>query len=80
MSAANCGYTVSFTVNTCGTDAPLLDKTLRQMIHSLNYPFYVRLVAYETGRPEGKYLERAEGEDDQMRLTFSGLLADGVID
>lgn len=50
------------------------------MLRAMNYSFVERLIAYDAGQPEGKYLYRDEGEDIQMRAIFKRLLADGVID
>jgi hypothetical protein len=70
----------SFTVNACNADASFIEQTLRHMLPALNFPFAERLVAYDPGRQEGKYAERAGGDRATMERILQRLLADGVID
>lgn len=71
---------VSFTVNVCNADVPYLDKTLRHMVRALDFPFKERLLAYDLGRQEGKYSERARGNRAEMERLLDGFLRDGVVD
>lgn len=71
---------VSFTVNVCNADVPYLDKTLRHMLRALNFPFKERLLAYDPGRQEGKYVERTQGSRAEMEALLDGFLRDGVVD
>lgn len=72
--------TVSFTVNTCITDTPFLEKTLRHVFRSLDYPFTERLIAYDPGNPMGKYYSRRRGDPEELMAIFDRLLSDGLID
>lgn len=72
--------TVSFTVNTCITDVPFLEKTLRHVFRSLNYPFKERLIAYDPGNPMGKYDSRRRGDPSELLAIFDRLMADNLID
>jgi hypothetical protein len=51
---------VSFSVNTCNSDAPYLEQTLRHMMRQLDFPFFERRATYDPGRQEGKYAERID--------------------
>ncbi|BAY17293.1 hypothetical protein NIES21_31290 [Anabaenopsis circularis NIES-21] len=70
---------VSFTVNACVVDTPFIDKILRSMMRSLDYPFCERLVALDPGKPSGKYLERQTGQIDELRTKLEQLRTEGVI-
>ncbi len=72
--------TVSFTVNTCVTDVPFLEKTLRHVFRSLDFPFTERLIAYDPGNPMGKYDSRRRGDPGELLAIFDRLLADRLID
>ncbi len=72
--------TVSFTVNTCVTDVPFLEKTLRHVFRSLDFPFSERLVAYDPGNPMGKYDSRRRGDPGELLAILDRLMADGLID
>jgi len=71
---------VSFTVNTCITDIPFLEQTLRHVFRSLGFPFTERLIAYDPGNPMGKYDSRRRGDPAQLLAIFERLLADGLVD
>ncbi|AFL75878.1 glycosyltransferase family A protein [Thiocystis violascens] len=71
---------VSFTVNTCMTDVPFLEQTLRHVFRSLDFPFSERLIAYDPGNPMGKYDSRRRGDSAEILAIFDRLLADGLID
>ena len=71
---------VSYTVNVCNSDAPFLEPTIRHMIRALNFPFTEKLVAYDPGRQEGKYVERIQGKQQEIEQILQRLLNDGVID
>ncbi|OCQ92695.1 hypothetical protein BCD64_08055 [Nostoc sp. MBR 210] len=71
---------VSFTVNACIVDTPFIDKILRSMMRSLDYPFSERLVALDPGKPSGKYLERQTGQIDELRTKLAQLQTEGIID
>lgn len=71
---------ISFTVNTCVTDTPFLEQTLRHVFRSLDFPFAERLIAYDPGNPMGKYDSRRRGDPTQLLTIFERLLADGLID
>lgn len=71
---------VSFTVNACNSDAQFLEQTLRHLLPALNHPFAERLVAYDPGRQEGKYEQRATADRQTMERVLQRLLDDGVID
>lgn len=71
---------ISFTVNTCITDTPFLEQTLRHVFRTLNFPFSERLVAYDSGNPMGKYDNRRRGDPSQLLAIFDRLLNDGLID
>lgn len=72
--------TVSFTVNTCITDVPFLEQTLRHVFRSLDFPFSERLIAYDPGNPMGKYDSRRRGDPADLLAIFDRLMADGLID
>jgi hypothetical protein len=72
-------HRVSFTVNTCVIDTPFIDKILRSIIRSLDYPFCERLVALDCGKPVGKYLERQTGQLEELRTQLEKLRTDGII-
>ena len=71
---------VSFTVNACNSDSHFIEPTLRHMLPALNFPFTERIVAYDPGRQEGKYAERAAGDRATMEAILQRLLREGVID
>lgn len=71
---------VSFTVNTCITDIPFLEQTLRHVFRSLDHPFSERLIAYDPGNPMGKYDNRRRGDPAHLLAIFDRLMADGLID
>jgi len=71
---------VSFTVNTCITDIPFIEQTLRHVFRSLDFPFSERLIAYDPGNPMGKYDSRRRGDPAEILAIFDRLLADGLID
>lgn len=73
-------HTVSFTVNACNSDAAFLEPTLRHMLPALAFPLSERLVAYDPGRQEGKYAQRAAGDRATMEAILQRLLDDRVID
>ncbi|MBU7583681.1 MAG: glycosyltransferase family 2 protein [Nostoc sp. TH1S01] len=79
MTSLEQKYTVSFTTNACVTDNPFIEKTLRSMLHSLNYPFHEKLVALDVGKPVGKYLERQTGEIEELRTKLEQLRTEGII-
>lgn len=74
------GRTVSFTVNACNSDAQFLEPTLRHLLRALNFDFGERLVAYDPGRQEGKYAERAAGNRAAMETILQRLLDDRLVD
>lgn len=71
---------VSFTVNTCVTDTPFLEKTLRHVFRSLDFPFSERLIAYDPGNPMGKYDSRRRGDPAELLELFSRLVSEGLVD
>jgi len=71
---------VSFTVNTCVTDVPFLEKTLRHVFRSLDFAFSERLIAYDPGNPMGKYDSRRRGDPAALLKIFERLQTDGLID
>jgi hypothetical protein len=71
---------VSFTVNTCITDIPFLEQTLRHALRSLAFPFSERLIAYDPGNPMGKYGSRRRGDPAHLLAIFERLTSDGLID
>ena len=72
--------TVSFTVNACVTDQDFFGPTLRHVLRTFDYPFVERLVAFDPGRPDGKYLERNRGNLEGMQTLLSALQSEGWID
>lgn len=72
--------TVSFTVNTCITDVPFLEKTLRHVFRSLKFPFSERLIAYDPGNPMGKYDTRRRGDPNELLAILDRLLSEHLID
>ncbi|MBE9206654.1 hypothetical protein IQ244_09030 [Nostoc sp. LEGE 06077] len=79
MTTLEQQYTVSFTTNACVTDNPFMEKTLRSMLRSLNYPFHEKLVALDIGKPAGKYLERQTGQIEELRTKLDQLRTEGII-
>ena len=80
MDTLSQAYTVTFTVNACITDIPFIEKTLRSMLRSFNYPFHERLVALDPGKPVGQYLDRQAGALDELKSILKRLRVDGLID
>lgn len=70
----------SFTVNVCNSDVPFLEPTLRHMVKALNFPFDEKLVAYDPGRQEGKYMQRIQGSQQEIENILQRLLDNHVID
>jgi hypothetical protein len=73
-------HSVSFTVNTCVTDVPFVEKTLRHVFRSLDFAFTERLIAFDPGSPTGKYDSRRRGDPSHILAVFDRLMADGLID
>lgn len=80
MSPSKTNSTVSLTINTCVTDVPFLEKTLRHIFRSLDYPFKERLIVVDTSLPKGHFQARRRGELSDLQILLNRMCTEGLID
>ena len=72
--------TVSLTINACLTDSPFLEKALRHIFRSLNYPFTERLIAVDKSMPEGGFLKRERDNEVRLMQILERLQSENLFD
>jgi hypothetical protein len=71
---------VSLTLNVCQTDSPYIEKSLRHIVRSLNYPFVERLVALDTSASSGAFQQRGRKKELDLPQLLSDLKTEKLLD
>lgn len=72
--------TVSLVVNLCVTDLPFVDRTVRHMVRSLDYPFVERRMVLDLSLPRGRFSDLQRGSGQQLVEVAEQLQRDGFVD